>query len=202
LTTTAWARIRLYRELEKVGRRVLYADTDSVIYRESPNASENLTVGSFLGEMTSELDEDDNIVEFVSGGPKNYGYITKKGKMAVKIRGFTLNCTNAEAFSFEKIKNVILNGVEGLRDGPGRPAKRRKLLHRAEFMDKHLENPEEPTAFAEPHGISVYNPVRIARTRDWEVLQKAEQKLYSFDFDKRVIDSQTYDTFPYGYVVV
>lgn len=41
--------------------------------------------------MTDELEGDDHIVEFVSGGPKNYGYQTAAGKVCCKVRGFTLN---------------------------------------------------------------------------------------------------------------
>lgn len=41
--------------------------------------------------MTNELDESDYIIEFVSGGTKNYGYVTKKGKVVCKVRGFSLN---------------------------------------------------------------------------------------------------------------
>jgi hypothetical protein len=195
VATTAWARIRLYQEIEKVGERVLYCDTDSVIYEESENPEENLKLGSFLGEMTSELDDDDYIIEFVSGGPKNYGYVTKKGKTVVKVKGFTLNCTNAEAFSFKKIREVILNGVVG----DVTCAKRRKVIQRDEFLDQHMENAEEVSAIAGSEGISVFNPMRIFRTRTWEIVQRAEQKLYSFEFNKRVIDVNTRDTFPYGY---
>ena len=199
LFTTAWARIRLYREMAKLGRRVIYCDTDSVIYQESLNPDENLVIGNFLGEMTSELEPDDHIVEFVSGGPKNYGYLTKNGKTAVKVKGFTLNSTNAPAFSFEKIKSVILNGVRqpSLISQPSRA--KRRYLERAEFLDQHLEDPDDATAFTSVHGISVYNPVRIFRSRNWQVLQKAEQKLYSFYFNKRVINPDTFDTLPYGF---
>ena len=42
-------------------------------------------------EFTSELDNDDRIVKFVSGGPKNYGYQTHKGKVECRVRGFRLN---------------------------------------------------------------------------------------------------------------
>jgi hypothetical protein len=194
LTTTGWARIRLYRELEKLNHRVLYCDTDSVIYEASPNPAENLTTGNFLGEMTSELPEGDWIVEFVSGGPKNYAYLTAKGKTEVKVKGFTLNSTNAAAFAFEKIKKVTLNGV-----GAPPTAKRKRLL-REEFLEEHEEIcSQEPSAISADNGISAYNPLRIFRTKDWRVIQRPEQKLYSFNFDKRVIDKYTYDTFPYGF---
>ena len=35
-------------------------------------------IGEFLGDLTSELDDDDYIVEFVSAGPKNYSFKTMK----------------------------------------------------------------------------------------------------------------------------
>ena len=41
--------------------------------------------------MTNELDDGDHIVNFTSAGPKNYGYVTKNGKVCCKVRGFTLN---------------------------------------------------------------------------------------------------------------
>ena len=43
----------------------------------------------FLGDFKDEL-EDDIITEFASGGPKNYGYLTKK-KKECKVRGISLN---------------------------------------------------------------------------------------------------------------
>src|SRR5271170_7216804 len=74
--TTAQARLKLYSYLEKLGERVLYFDTDSVIYVTKPG-QELLPTGSFLGELTDELEEygsGASIHEFVSGGPKNYAY--------------------------------------------------------------------------------------------------------------------------------
>ena len=88
--TTCWARLKLYEALEQLGERVLYYDTDSVIYLEEPGQPSPV-LGNYLGDFTSELADDDFIVEFVSGGPKNYGYKTKKGKIECKVRGFRLN---------------------------------------------------------------------------------------------------------------
>jgi len=70
--TTCWARLRLYAALERLGERVLYYDTDLVIYLEE-EGQPNPVLGDYLGDFTSELEEDDHIVEFASGGPKNYG---------------------------------------------------------------------------------------------------------------------------------
>ena len=77
--TTCHARLKLYESLDTLQQQVLYYDTDSVIYRWRPNQP-SITTGYFLGEMTDELDGD-VITEFVSGGAKNYGYLTRAGKV-------------------------------------------------------------------------------------------------------------------------
>ena len=87
--TTSHARLKLYGALDTLKERVLYYDTDSVIYRWKPGQVD-LPLGEFLGEFTDEV-SGDPIVEFVSGGAKNYGYLKRSGKTKCKVRGFTLN---------------------------------------------------------------------------------------------------------------
>lgn len=87
--TTSLARLKLYEALDFLGDRVLYYDTDSVIYK-TKRGQEKLPLGPYLGQFMDELDGD-SIVEFCSGGAKNYGYLTKKGKVECKVRGFSLN---------------------------------------------------------------------------------------------------------------
>ena len=87
--TTSLTRLKLYDALDFLGDRVLYYDTDSVIYK-TKWGQDKLPLGSYLGEFTDEIGGD-VIVEFCSGGAKNYGYLTKKGKVECKVRGFSLN---------------------------------------------------------------------------------------------------------------
>ena len=49
-----------------------------------------LLLDEFLGQFTDELGGSP-IVEFVSGGAKNYGYLTRSGKTECKACGFSLN---------------------------------------------------------------------------------------------------------------
>ena len=105
--TTCWARLKLYSYLDSLGERVLYYDTDSVIYRQLPGQV-TIPIGDFLGDMTDELDGDDHIIEFVSGGAKNYGYVTKEGKKECKVRGFTLNVRGRASLNYEVMKANIL----------------------------------------------------------------------------------------------
>ena len=64
--------------------------TDEIIYTSRPGEVVP-PLGDYLGELTNELDDEDHITTFVSGGPKNYAYQTKNGKTICKVRGFTLN---------------------------------------------------------------------------------------------------------------
>ena len=68
--TKAHARLKLYSVLERMQTRVLFFDTDTVIFTSQPNEW-MLPFGDYLGELTNELDDDDHSTTFVSAGPKN-----------------------------------------------------------------------------------------------------------------------------------
>ena len=86
--TTAYARLKLYDLLDLLQERVLYYDTDSVVYIHQPGKPDP-PLGDYLGDLTDELNGD-YITTFLSGGPKNYGYITNTGEAILKIRGISL----------------------------------------------------------------------------------------------------------------
>ncbi|XP_062571181.1 uncharacterized protein LOC134233214 [Saccostrea cucullata] len=106
--TTCWARLKLYELLDQLQTRVLYWDTDSVIYTQKEGELEP-PVGDYLGELTNELEEDDWITEFVCNGPKNYAYKTHKGKEVCKVKGFSLNYQNSQVLTLESMKDVMFN---------------------------------------------------------------------------------------------
>ncbi|XP_054720430.1 uncharacterized protein LOC129230067 [Uloborus diversus] len=131
--TTAWARMKLYGEMDKLKEAVLYHDTDSIIFFQT--TSYNPPLGNLLGEFTDELNGD--VITFVSGGPKNYAFETSSGKTCCKIRGFTLNFRNSRKLNFLSMKDIILNrGVSSISlDNPAkicRDRKRRKVLNKPE----------------------------------------------------------------------
>ena len=107
--TTCWARLKLYSYLHRLQDRVLYYDTDSVIYSCKAD-QEQIEIGDFLGEMTDELDGD-SIAEFISGGAKNYGYRTVGGKVCCKVRGFTLNVRGRDKLNFDTMRHHILTSL-------------------------------------------------------------------------------------------
>jgi hypothetical protein len=65
--TTCWARLKLYGVLDSLRERVLYFDTDSVIYVSRPDEYDP-PLGDYLGDLTDELKQGEHIVEYVSGG--------------------------------------------------------------------------------------------------------------------------------------
>ncbi|CAB0043049.1 unnamed protein product [Trichogramma brassicae] len=74
--TTAQARLILYESLARMNTRVLYYDTDSIIY-VSREGEPDLPTGSMLGQLTDELagyGAGTYISSFVSGCPKFYAF--------------------------------------------------------------------------------------------------------------------------------
>ena len=86
---TAYARLKLYDVLDLLQERVLYYDTDSVIFISRTGESEPST-GNYLGDLTNELKQGDNITTFISRGPENYFYKTANNKIETKVRDITL----------------------------------------------------------------------------------------------------------------
>ena len=108
--TTSLAHLKLYEALHFLGDRCLYYDTDSVIYKTKPG-EEKLPLGLYLRQFTDELGGD-SIVEFGSGGAKNYGYLTKKGKVECKVRGFTLNYEVLQTLNYYTMRDNILKELD------------------------------------------------------------------------------------------
>ena len=104
--TTAYARLKLYDLLDLLQEPVLYYDTDSVIYVHKPGKPDP-PLGNYLGDLTDELDDGDYITSFVSGGPKNYAYRTKKGKTDTKIRGITLDYATTRKINHTVIRDLV-----------------------------------------------------------------------------------------------
>ena len=103
--TTAYARLKLYDLLDLLQERVLYYDTDSVIYVHQPGKPDP-PLGNYLGDLTDELNGD-YITSFVSGGPKNYAYRTKKGKTDTKIRGITLDHATTGKINHDVVRALV-----------------------------------------------------------------------------------------------
>ena len=70
--------------------------------------------GDYVGELTNEIDSENHISSFVSGGPKNYAYRLarpdKNGNTTFcKVRGITLNYRNQSVVNFDRMFQMVHN---------------------------------------------------------------------------------------------
>lgn len=189
--TTAQARLKLYSYIEQLQERVLYFDTDSIIYIDRPSDTYHPPIGNFLGnsilsitfkkftcfalgEMTDELEKDYGIgsfiTEFVSGGPKHYAYkvwSTKDQceKISMKVKGFRITHDLTAEINFDTLRNKVHAFVE------------------------NQERRETDVLIQ-----------RIERTLDRDVVTVIRKKVYRVTYTKRVI-KRDFTTIPYGYVI-
>jgi hypothetical protein len=105
---TCYARLFLFNELVKLKRRVLYFDTDSIIFVSNSDSEYKPQIGRDLGMFKDVLNGNGSkwIVEFVSGGCKNYGYEENDGNKKCVIKGFSINNVVKLILNFEAIKNI------------------------------------------------------------------------------------------------
>ena len=166
--TTCWARLRLYEALDLLQERVLYFDTDSVIFKSLPGQSKP-QLGNYLGDFKNELSDGDFIWEFASGGPKNYGYVTYKGKQECKVRGISLNSEGSKQLNYPVLRQNVLDDIQ-----------------------EPLETGARQTDVVKPYHIE-----RNSKAYSIETIQQT--KKYQLVYSKRVIDPETFMTYPYGY---
>ena len=143
--TTGHARVHLYREiLEKIGTRAVYCDTDSGIYTAGQSCGESLSTGSFLGDLTNELEEDRVIGEWVCGGPKNYGYRTYSlvkspfdddfRKTEFKCKGVVNTFHTNERVSFDSLRDLILSVDDTLEKMNSLPSNEKITYHNPRLL--------------------------------------------------------------------
>ena len=106
--------------------QLIYCDTDSVIFvydknnplhkypsNDSKDLPDNVRFGNALGEWEDEFKKDGgHIKEIVVGGAKSYSYVTNKDKFVVKQKGITLDRANSNLFTFDRVKDMVLDGRE------------------------------------------------------------------------------------------
>ncbi len=114
---TSHARCRLWKELNKLGDRVLYMDTDSIIYENSPTLY-NIPLGRYLGEWECETGGN-AIVKFVSTGTKSYCYgvyipEANRVKYDTKVKGVTLHSANTSVIHFDSMKDLVCGDLENI----------------------------------------------------------------------------------------
>lgn len=181
--TTSWARLKLYSALEVLGERVLYMDTDSVVYYHEDDENHGLNEGDLLGEWTDEM-KDHWGETWVSGGPKNYGYkIAKKdgckddckvcGSAVCKVKGFSLTHKNSKSINTDTLIYAV----------------------RKACID---DSSSDQSSAMEAHNFRIRYD---AKTR--KMVSMTEKKDWSYQVDKReqrCVKDYMIDTIPHGFL--
>jgi G:T-mismatch repair DNA endonuclease (very short patch repair protein) len=167
--TTCYGRLELYNAMEKLGNRVCYCDTDSIMYHTefSLIKQPHIPLGNYLGQFTDEIPEGKHVIEFCSTGPKCYSLLFNDNTHLTKIRGFTLNHRNSVSINFDVMKNMLLN--------------------------QDIQNTNDKL-----HAFTI-NPSKISRDKKRNIIyNKGEVKRFTAVYTKRVIMSDL-TTLPYGH---
>lgn len=91
---TSYARVKLYKTLDKLKERVLYYDTDSIVY-EKNNDGINIKCSPELGKWKLEATK---IKEFISIGPKSYIIKLFDDNHITKCKGFVNNAITSKTY--------------------------------------------------------------------------------------------------------
>ena len=109
--TTSHARLMLYDKLDYLKEKVLYFDTDSIIYVD--DGKKTINTGDMLGDMTEEL-SGKAITNFVSTGPKSYSFKYGNNKQKSAIKGFTLNYENGSILNHDSMCKIVKKQIREL----------------------------------------------------------------------------------------
>ena len=113
--TSAWARLRLYDMIDRLGKNVCYMDTDSVIYIEDDSTKyiAETYIGDSLGEWTNELG--DKYIEFwACAQAKDYGYITNDEKYVGKVKGFRVTAETEDKMNHQTRIDLITGSINNI----------------------------------------------------------------------------------------
>ena len=102
--TTSHARLMLYNKLDYLEEKVLYFDTDTIIYVD--DGTKNVKTGDMLGDMTGEI-SGKGITNFVSTGPKSYSFKYGDNEQKSAIQRFTLNHENRSILNHDSMGKIV-----------------------------------------------------------------------------------------------
>ena len=102
--TTSHARSMLYTKRDYLKEKVLYFNTDSIIYAD--DGTKNIETGDMLGDMTDEI-SGKGISSFVSTGPKSYSFKYGNDKQKSAIKGFTLSHENSNLLNHDSLSKIV-----------------------------------------------------------------------------------------------
>jgi hypothetical protein len=184
---TAWGALILWEQMDLLGKRVLYHDTDSIVYEYDP-ALYNIPVGKYLGEWEDET-PGKSIVQFVSTGPKTYAFGVLQ---------------DPEPVSTESVDDCIRSGDDYWLNGDS--MRRLKFKCKSKGFSQNYFN-QSRVNFKQLHMLLLgdIDTIKTCSLRfDWNRLEgkmktRMEEKVLTMTYDKGEIDRTDFTVYPFGY---
>jgi hypothetical protein len=108
LFVPAYGRLHLWKELYKLGTRVLMNDTDSIVYHQIPGMYDvptNIALGDWEIEKIDY--KNGGIKGYVGVAPKTYAMKCVNGKTSVKTKGVCLSLKTDPLINYETMKKAV-----------------------------------------------------------------------------------------------
>ena len=102
--TSSHTRLMLYNKLDYLNEKVLYFDTNSIIYAD--DGTKNVKTGDTLGDMTNEI-SGKGITNFISTGPKSYSFKYGDNEQKSAVKGFTLYHENNNLLNHDSLSKIV-----------------------------------------------------------------------------------------------
>lgn len=107
LFVPAYGRLMLYEQMSKLGKRVLYHDTDSIIYIYDPTEDYNIPTSDIWGDWEEEDDSKIGIESFTAIAPKSYGYRLANGKEKTKFKGVSVKHAHKDVINLKTMEDMV-----------------------------------------------------------------------------------------------
>ncbi len=109
---TSYGRLKLWRELNKLGKRVIMYDTDSIVYECDccdGKTGYRIKEGNCLGDWeTEDFESENGLCKFYAIGPKSYSLIGTNGKTTMKLKGACIKYAHQNLINPEIMKQMVI----------------------------------------------------------------------------------------------
>jgi hypothetical protein len=180
LFVPAYGRLQLWHEMNKLGKRVLMNDTDSIVYVYDPAPGQyNIPEGGLLGQWEVEDEDRENggIKEFVGLGPKTYGFKCANGYTKVKAKGLSLNLATETRINFETMKDLALAHLLKKKQKENLTDAEKELLKKT-----HIMVPQKTFVWSSAQGMRTWCMQKVLKIEESAMKGKMDNDGYLYPF--------------------
>ncbi len=109
---TSYGRLKLWRELHKLGKRVIMYDTDSIVYSCDccdGKTGYRISEGNCLGDWeTEDFETENGLAKFYAIGPKSYSLVGENGKETMKLKGACVRYAHEDMINPTVMRDMVV----------------------------------------------------------------------------------------------